>query len=1057
MKIKKLLTIFSCFVLVLVAGIALAACGETPATLESITVDHSQAKNTFVVGDTFSADIAVTARYSDKTTKTLADTDYTVVATKDAITVAKGQAFTEGGVYIVDVTYGEKFDNYSITVVAQTEVNSADAIKTALVAATGNPSKTAYLKLAGDLTLTERIAVNGVDMILDLNGHELKLTGEGQNGLFRFDNSTSKIFGGSLTSTVNQSNNKVLLNVNSGANVTLENIDNTTQAVEATRTPATSLGIGVFGGAKLTVKNSTITARDQVISTSNLGGGEGEEINIIGSTLKATDGAAVLLTSYADVNISGSTLEGKTAILAQLGDITVENSTLKSTATEAFEALSTFDQGTNSLDNAIIQLRANSYQDAAVEGEKLAISLSGNEYEFAEGRTEGKTIVSLYDLAKQDRTNEFDEIRAAVADLEGTAGNVVAYKVEDGAITTTYVTSQAELVEALKTGGIIVVDADITLTESVDIKCDNFVALELGNHTITDGITDSTKNYMFYIKTESGETPIVVNGENGGIVSATRNLFKVGEAEQDTNSPVLLILGGNYDGSSTIATVFRGYVAVLGGTFKNTHPEAQFGSKFLFNCENTAAQAEKAHIAVLGGTFYNFDPRAAKNDDVEAEQGANYVLPYDFVSVTETEQGSDKVYTVNNRVTKITNYIAESSALKEAIENAEDGEFFAVVGQLTIDEEIDVKKDITLYVVEGASITTTEASKIFTVSDGATLTIEGNGTFTGSNKIVRVGYRNTGAEDQKASTEGHLVIKGGTFTAENEVVLLSNGTVEVLGGEFTSSTEDGKFTLNVLDESISDENTITVKGGIFHKFNPADCAADGAHTNYVPAEGYTAVAGEENTWEVVADQHVSSLEELKAAIEKGGKIVLEDDITLDNYLTISKETYLDMNGKTLTVTNHNMFYVVTGTHTLTIDGNGIFKSTQNSDTDNPIFFIGAQNSTAGKVVIKNGTFSSTGPEIVYVMTGSAEILGGEYTAAKDETNQKFYSLNIFDDSKTNNSGKIVVKGGTFHGFNPADTKNDPGQPQTYVANGYTCTPDGTGDDAVYTVTKTTED
>ena len=48
-----------------------------------------------------------------------------------------------------------------------------------------------------------------------------------------------------------------------------------------------------------------------------------------------------------------------------------------------------------------------------------------------------------------------------------------------------------------------------------------------------------------------------------------------------------------------------------------------------------------------------------------------------------------------------------------------------------------------------------------------------------------------------------------------------------------------KFTINKYDSSSSAK--ITVTGGTFVNFNPADNTADGAGTNYV-AEGYTVVS-----------------------------------------------------------------------------------------------------------------------------------------------------------------------------------------------------------------------
>ncbi len=96
-----------------------------------------------------------------------------------------------------------------------------------------------------------------------------------------------------------------------------------------------------------------------------------------------------------------------------------------------------------------------------------------------------------------------------------------------------------------------------------------------------------------------------------------------------------------------------------------------------------------------------------------------------------------------------------------------------------------------------------------------------------------------------------LTVEGGSITAKVSAIYTSNGcTAQITGGTFKVSGEDKNFVLNCKDDN---KETITVSGGTFYGFDPADNAADGEHTNYL-AEGYvvkTGQDGSETTYTVV--------------------------------------------------------------------------------------------------------------------------------------------------------------------------------------------------------------
>lgn len=132
---------------------------------------------------------------------------------------------------------------------------------------------------------------------------------------------------------------------------------------------------------------------------------------------------------------------------------------------------------------------------------------------------------------------------------------------------------------------------------------------------------------------------------------------------------------------------------------------------------------------------------------------------------------------------------------------------------------------------------------VFKVTAG-TLTLDGQGTINGLGA-------NAYSMAVWATENGKIVINDGHFTnigASSDfdsehfdlIYASGNGQIEINGGEFECETP--AWILNIKDKD-RETASIVVKGGKFHGFNPADCASEGEHTNFV-AEGYKVV--EEN-------------------------------------------------------------------------------------------------------------------------------------------------------------------------------------------------------------------
>ena len=159
------------------------------------------------------------------------------------------------------------------------------------------------------------------------------------------------------------------------------------------------------------------------------------------------------------------------------------------------------------------------------------------------------------------------------------------------------------------------------------------------------------------------------------------------------------------------------------------------------------------------------------------------------------------------------------------------------------------------------------------------------------------------------------------------------------------------------------------------------------------------------------------------AAEDGDTIKLLNDIELKSYLEITKSLTLDLNGQSITRTdstdNSTALFVNAADAIVTITGDGTVTA------DHAVYV------NAGKVIIESGTFSA-GTHAVYVINnGHAEIKGGTFSS---EDGQYHYVLNEYD--ATRDATSIVVTGGTFVGFNPANNTAEVDN-TNFCADGYT--------------------
>ena len=182
---------------------------------------------------------------------------------------------------------------------------------------------------------------------------------------------------------------------------------------------------------------------------------------------------------------------------------------------------------------------------------------------------------------------------------------------------------------------------------------------------------------------------------------------------------------------------------------------------------------------------------------------------------------------------------------------------------------------------------------------------------------------------------------------------------------------------------------------------------------------------------------------LKDALKTGGNVEVKSDLdTGKETLKVTKDTTINMNGKEIKNTeniwiddsgsdgNWSLISARNGAN-LTISGNGTFKAKANDA-------MAVDVQSGATLTIKNGTFIGN-VDAVYVENGTAIIEGGFFDIQQKSNGtgeaQYRFMLNCYDANYKNGTAKIIVKGGTFVNFNPANNAAE-GAGTNFVAEGY---------------------
>ena len=445
--------------------------------------------------------------------------------------------------------------------------------------------------------------------------------------------------------------------------------------------------------------------------------------------------------------------------------------------------------------------------------------------------------------------------------------------------------------------------------------------------------------------------------------------------------------------------------------------------------EKAEVQALQTRIAAIERTMQRMDANAyqamvnslAATETLETlntvtiEEGtiADIIIPETTKSKTVTGEldpnstltlNSRYGVTINNTSVEPTNLEVNAPAVdgyNAATITLKDGEFDTVT--LT-DASLTVQDNATVQNV----VITEDTTKTLTINakfeEGATVTSNSEAPITLNNK--------NGAEEAVSVT----------LNAPGSTVTLSGGQWVTISGAVSQNTLIIKKNAKVQNLNITEGNVVVEvarQADIANVITGTITLAEGCNIDYIHDE----VTNDNSSVLTSTGEHT-----LIEDINKGGRFApgtfASDDIVWN------------LNGHNMTFTNTAGYanFLLRGTLHLEINGNG----TITNNAGDYGFWL---NSSGSKLVVNGGTYYAA-THVLYAQQGTIEVNGGEFhltdpdTADKDANGNFKFLLNCLDSNYTAGTAKIIVRGGTFYGFNPAESYGEPGSPVSFVAQGY---------------------
>lgn len=782
-----------------------------PSTNELTSIDDATKATIAVTGGTFSSDptkyvvensgvtpngdgtFGVAKAYLAK----VGDTSYYTMDEAFKAQTASGEAI----VLLRDYTTGSTFNSGSI----DRTVDLAGHTWTC----TGKDANSAAFEINNsDVTLTVK---NGKVVSSQLVG----LIPSAMGGTIKYDNS-SLVFDGVVMTTT----------ARSGIETNGNNTNDTVTLRNSTLNVPNGFGIYFPSSGTLTIDNSVINAKTmgvQVCAGSLNISGAGTAITVSGDGIDKTinDGA---IEDGAAISIVNRT--GYKGLIA----IKVEGGTFKANGTNA--AVKAYDwDNTNKTESDFTQAAKVSVSGGTFSSEvdkslcaegyiptkntdgtygvkvgQYVAEVNGAKYatlaEAVAAAQDGQTVTLLADATEDVVISKSITLNLGGKTLTNTNVGKATISVTSGTVTV----KNGNVVGGTGYYNIEVTknsNANLTLTDVTATAGNNGSSMidNWGTLTITSGTYNGGLNV---VKSEEG-SKLTITGGTFTLNYATNGYTGVIFAYGDTT-----ISGGEFIQNLTttgwwnhpqviLTGVVEGYTAitkVTGGHFVN-----KMSGESIFR---GVGKATSDNFKVSGGTF---------NKSISESFCADGFIP---------TKNADGTYGV-----KEGKFVAEVGSTKyetlaDAIRLAAKGRTVTLLADVEQNTQLAINKSITLD-LNGKTIRNTadiwgdKANAILSITNGAKVTITGNGTIAAKeNDCYTINV-----------VKGDLTIENGTFVGNISVVQVQKGSLTINGGAFsllqkmTDGKGENRYLINCIDDTYADGSaTVAISGGTFVGFDP---------------------------------------------------------------------------------------------------------------------------------------------------------------------------------------------------------------------------------------------
>ena len=490
--------------------------------------------------------------------------------------------------------------------------------------------------------------------------------------------------------------------------------------------------------------------------------------------------------------------------------------------------------------------------------------------------------------------------------------------------------------------------------------------------------------------------------------------------------------------------------------YENTFTGRDHGKNFLVLPQETTTvtinftQNQMDGTPELTGQTVTIPLTLADNDPWEAGKHYTYTVIFDLDEILINPSVEDweevTVPTIDATATEVRNS-------QELVEAVAAGRSVRLVEDVNLEEPVIV--DPTLYATRAGVVDVTVDLNGKTIT--APLFTESNGAVTAGDTDsyafwVKPGAKLTIVGDGVVQTQackysiavwadgGEVVINGGEYynygVGSDLIYAKNGGKVTINAGYFKAcekqagvdGTNEKYSAINLKDNSGS---SAVVYGGTFFGFDPSNNVSEGANTNFC-AKDYGAYELTDGEWTVAsktAEIQVNTEAALHDAAYHGANVILGADITVNETVVVEGNLVLNLFNHTITNKVDNTatdVFVVKGS--LEVNGEGVIAAVTGND--------GYAIISEGVVKLNNGTFAAgadvngAANAVVYARgEGKVYVNGGYFP---NEYNSR-YVLNKKDADKAKTV--VEVKGGTYVGFNPAESLSETPQ-ANFVAKGY---------------------